>query len=266
MPALGNLATPGSLSSGFTVVTVGTGTCVPRLDRRGPCALVGGEGVRVAVDLGLGALHGMLQLGVRHSDLDAVAFTHLHPDHSAELVAFLFAANYDERPRTRPLQLLGGAGFARLVDSLEAAHGTWLAARGYRRQVRELAPGDVAELGGLRLRGGPACHVASSLAYRFEAAGRSAVITGDTGPCADLAEFARAADLLVAEASLPVGTCREGHLNAAQAGELASAAGVRRLVLTHLYPAAEAGDPAGAAALAFPGPVAVAADGACFRP
>lgn len=243
------------------VVTVGTGTCVPRLDRRGPCTLLDAPGYRVVVDLGLGALHGLLAAGVRHKDVDAVVFTHLHPDHTAELVSLLFAAGYDERPRTRPLTLVGGPGFGRFLEALRGAYGDWLDPRGYHLELRECAPGERLSLGPWSLLTGPARHHPSSLALRWEFSGRSFVITGDTGPDRGLARFARGADLLVAEASLPEGAAFDRHLTARQAGDLAREARAGALVLHHLYPSADRADPGRHAAEAFPGPVIVARDG-----
>jgi ribonuclease BN (tRNA processing enzyme) len=75
-------------------------------------------------------------------------------------------------------------------------------------------------------------------AVRLTAGGRSLVYTGDTGPSADVVELARGADLLLAEAAhaegpdLPPGL----HLTGRQAGEHAAAAGVGRLLITHVPP------------------------------
>ncbi|MBE0616355.1 MAG: MBL fold metallo-hydrolase, partial [Proteobacteria bacterium] len=80
-----------------------------------------------------------------------------------------------------------------------------------------------------------------------------------------LEDLARGADLLVLEASLPPGAGMGLHLTARQAGELAERAGAGRLVLTHLYPAAEAAGPGELASAAFAGEVRVAEDGLEFR-
>ena len=243
------------------VVTVGTGTCVPRLDRRGPCTLVEAGGFRLVVDLGLGSLHGLLEAGVPHHRVDAVLLTHLHPDHTTELVPLLFAARYDERPRVRPLRLLGGAGLRDFLAGLARAYGGWLEPGGYRLEVRELAPGDRVALGPWEVRAAGAVHIPSSLAYRFEGAGLSMAVTGDTGPAPGLAVFARGARLLLAEASLPEGEGFDRHLTARQAGEMAREAGVGRLVLHHLYPSADRDDPGRRAREVFGGEVIVARDG-----
>jgi ribonuclease Z len=70
--------------------------------------------------------------------------------------------------------------------------------------------------------------------------GRRIVITGDTGPCEALVEFAGSADFLISEATYcsdMVAKAQEyGHMTAAWAAETARRAKVRELVLTHVSP------------------------------
>lgn len=70
--------------------------------------------------------------------------------------------------------------------------------------------------------------------------GRRIVITGDTGPCEALVEFAASADVLISEATYcsdMVAKAQEyGHMTAAWAAETARRAKVRELVLTHISP------------------------------
>jgi ribonuclease BN (tRNA processing enzyme) len=92
-----------------------------------------------------------------------------------------------------------------------------------------------------------------AFAYRFDAADRSIVISGDTTRSDALVELARGADVLVHEALYPAGIDRlvagvpnasglkrsivSHHTTAEDVGRVAQAAGVATLVLSHLVPA-----------------------------
>jgi len=69
-------------------------------------------------------------------------------------------------------------------------------------------------------------------------AGRTVVITGDTRPCASVVDAAQGADLLVHEATFgdeEQDRAKEtGHSTAREAAQVALAAGVKRLVLSHV--------------------------------
>src|SRR5687767_3554705 len=94
--------------------------------------------------------------------------------------------------------------------------------------------------------------VVPSFAYRFDAADRSIVISGDTAPCDSLVELARGADVLVHEVMMVQAVERlvarvpnaarlkqsilSHHTSAEDAGRIAREAGVKLLVLSHFVP------------------------------
>ena len=96
--------------------------------------------------------------------------------------------------------------------------------------------------------------------------GRRVVVTGDTRPCEATADASRDADLLVHEATFADEEAERakdtGHSTAREAAEIARAAGVRRLVLTHISArySRDAGDLEREARSVFP-ETAVARDG-----
>lgn len=102
--------------------------------------------------------------------------------------------------------------------------------------------------------------------FRVAAGGVTIAVSADTRPCPALVEYAAGADLLIHEAygldTLAAEAHRFGHATAADAGRAAHAAGVRRLVLTHVRSSLHVNPTAlaGEAATLFDGPVTIARD------
>src|ERR687889_2807843 len=85
------------------ITVVGSGTVVPRLERRQSCVAVEAGGETLVFDLGSGAVRGMLHAGLDPFAVDRVFFTHFHPDHTVDLVTLLFTLKYGaEDERSRP--------------------------------------------------------------------------------------------------------------------------------------------------------------------
>jgi ribonuclease BN (tRNA processing enzyme) len=91
-------------------------------------------------------------------------------------------------------------------------------------------------------------------ALRLEAGGRTLVYSGDTGPCDGLVDLAAGADVFLAEAAHPEVEGLPGnlHLTGRQAGEHAVAAGVGRLLITHVPSWVDRGEQLRAAGAVFP--------------
>jgi ribonuclease BN (tRNA processing enzyme) len=96
--------------------------------------------------------------------------------------------------------------------------------------------------------------------------GRTLAYTGDTGLCPALDELAAEADLLLAEASFRDGDDNPAdlHLTGRQAGELATRAGARRLVLTHVPPWHRVSTMLAEASSVYAGPLDAATPGATY--
>jgi ribonuclease Z len=151
----------------------------------------------------------------------------------------------------------------KLLDlTLPGAEG-WLGARlGW----RELIPGKPTEVGETEVTPFSLDHGLECVGFRIAQPGAVAALSIDTRPTSEIAEHASGADLLVHDAYGPRSAAEQahamGHSTATEAGETARAAGVRRLVLTHLR-SSRFVDPAALAAEAetvFGGPVSAAQD------
>jgi ribonuclease BN (tRNA processing enzyme) len=89
----------------------------------------------------------------------------------------------------------------------------------------------------------PVEHNEESIAYRITSAGGySVVYSGDTDYSENLITLAKKADLLICESALPDDKGVKGHLTPSLAGEIATRAGVGKLVLTHFYPECDRAD------------------------
>lgn len=221
-------------------------------------------GPRVWVDAGSGTL-GPLQRHVGLGELDAIWISHLHADHTADLLTAYYGLWYADVRRNSPLPLYGPPGIAeRLAGFLTNGPARSPVEAAF--AVHELYGGHHARVGGLGLTSRAVSHGVPAFALRADAGGASLVYSGDTAPCPALTRLAGDCSLLLCEADStahPAGT-EPVHHTPEEAGDTARAARAGRLVVTHV---GRELTPAGAVARAADrcsGPVDHAAPGAVF--
>ncbi len=244
------------------VIVIGSGTAVPSLRRGSPALGIQAGETFLLLDMGPGTLRAMLHYGLDFNQIDVVGLSHHHPDHVADLVAFLFASRYRlGYTRQEPVQLVAAQGFREFHDRLRGVWGEWVEPPAGLLVVREMATdrADRFERNDVTIKTAPVQHLASSLAFRVEQGGRALVYSGDTDWSDSLIELSRGADLLILEAANPWKV--SGHLTPAEAGRLAALAGVPRVLLTHFYPPCDDVDLVAACRQEFPGEIIVAEDG-----
>lgn len=245
------------------VTVVGTGTAVPRLERRQSCVAIESGGETLVFDLGSGAVRGMVRAGLDPLAVDRIFFTHFHPDHTVDVVPLLFAMKYgSEEERSRPLAISGPEPFEEFWNSILNVWGEWMLGD-YPTTVSGLphrCPESL-ELRGCRLSWAPAEHRPESISYRLDSGNGAFVYTGDTEYCESVVELARGAHTLLIECSFPDDSPVPGHLTPSGAARISSEAGVERVVLTHVYPAADRPDLASEVARGYGGEVLLAEDG-----
>ena len=219
---------------------LGSGTAIPLNYRASPSLAVQIDGHLILLDIGPGTLRQLARIGLNHEGIERIFLTHFHPDHTADLVHFLFATKNPSTVRSRaPFSINGARGLTGFIARLQAAYGQWLTPPPGIMTLEEFNVGETTERDypEFRLIAGPTDHTPASLAYRLEnRSGKSIVYSGDTGYCDTIIELARGADLLVLEASFPDGKEVVGHLTPSQAGRIAALAGVELLMLIHFYP------------------------------
>jgi ribonuclease BN (tRNA processing enzyme) len=195
------------------------------------CYLVQHDGFSLLLDLGNGSF-GALQAVMDPADVDAVYLSHLHADHCLDAAPFVVWHRYSGRSDGRAVPLYAPVGADRRLATAYDPDGGPIDDV---FDITPVGPGDWT-VGPFQVTTVRTAHPVECYAVRLSAGGRSLVYTGDTGPSPAVVELARGADLLLAEAAyaecpdLPPGL----HLTGRQAGEHAAAAGVGRLLVTHV--------------------------------
>lgn len=202
----------------------------------------------------------MLDVGVTHRDIDLLLYTHIHPDHVADLVPILFACKYADLPREKEMLCIGGQGFKSYFEKLKDLYGSWIEPQSYRLAVKEICQETLAYRD-LKILSRPMAHISESVGYRIELKdGTSVTLSGDTDYCQNIVDLALEVDLLVLECSFPDGKKVEGHLTPSLAGRIALESRCKRLLLTHLYPVCDQFDIVGQCKKIYQGQIILAED------
>lgn len=221
---------------------LGSGTCVPYADRGSSGYALEVPGTSLLLDCGSGTAWKLARAGISYLDIDHVFLSHLHPDHTGDLVPFLFATKYAfgspyGSKREKPLKLWGGPGFADFFAALSNAYKDWILPEGL--SAEELGEG-ARDFGGFVLTSAAVPHIESSLAYRIDSGGKSLVYSGDTDFSDALIGLAHDADALLIECALPDEARKTtGHLTPDEVINIANRSGAKRVIVTHLYPACD---------------------------
>jgi ribonuclease BN (tRNA processing enzyme) len=266
---LAGLAAPRLIAApGDTKVTLLGTKGGPRVNkgRANPSNLVTAAGRSYVVDCGYGVTRQLVDAGFDAHQVRTILITHNHSDHMLELGPLVY--NAWAGGLREPIDVWGPPPLSKIVanflDSVAYDVGIRIEDEG-RPDLRNLvrvheleAPASesatVFERDGLKVTAARVRHppITYAYAYRFDAPDRSIVLSGDTTYSPELIALARGADVLVHEVMHLAGLDRllsrnpnaptlrkhliDSHTTTAQLGHVASEAGVKTLVLSHLVP------------------------------
>jgi ribonuclease BN (tRNA processing enzyme) len=261
--SLGTFAQGAEKRTRLILLGTGGGPRVLVPGRAKPANLLIINGAAYVIDCGSGVAQQFVRAGFSLSMLRYIFITHHHSDHNLDYGNLIYSA-WAAGLRSRvvaygppPINSMTQTYWELNKFDIE----TRIADEG-RPDLRQLVIAHEFDRGGLvmqnedvRVTTVQVFHppVTQSYGYRFDAADRSIVISGDTGYSPELIKLAAGADVLVHEvmhlvgvenllkrvpnaATLRVNLVRH-HTLTEDVGKVAAAAGVKMLVLTHFVPA-----------------------------
>ncbi|MBF0232171.1 MAG: MBL fold metallo-hydrolase [Desulfamplus sp.] len=221
------------------ITILGSGTCFPLVHRSSCSILIENDKSKLLFDIGAGTIRRLTEANKSIFDISMIFLSHFHPDHSGELVSFLFSSKYALGVcRDTPFSVIGGKGFIDFYDRLKNAFGEWIELPNNILQLQEINDKGIDKIffKDFIIETSSVKHREESIAYKISVNGKSVVYSGDTDYCQSLIDLAKNCDILISECSLPDDMKIDGHLTPSLAGKIASEANVKKLILTHIYP------------------------------
>ncbi len=246
--------------SGVEIVFLGTGYPAPDAGRQGPSLAIVSNGKAYLVDVGTGVVrqaHSAFERGVPALDpatLDIAFLTHLHSDHTLGLPDLILTPWVLRR--AKPLDLYGPSGTKAMAEHILEAYAEDIRIRitgleganttGYKVAAHDVQPGKIYQDANVNVTAFLVKHGSwkEALGYRFEAGGKSIVISGDTSPADSIVDACNGCDVLIHEvyggSVVPTSSgaawmqyMKAFHTSAAELGEIASKSRTKKLILTH---------------------------------
>ncbi|MCX7920433.1 MAG: MBL fold metallo-hydrolase [Clostridia bacterium] len=192
---------------------------------------------RLLIDCGSGVVSNV-QRFTRLEELNAIVLTHLHSDHISDMSVLKYAIKV-KQSKGKDVKAIDV--FAPDEPSEE-----------YNRlnlegifNLKTITEKTVLNYGALQLSFCEMKHPVKSLAIMVESGGKRMVFSGDTAWNENIIRFAKDCDLLMLDANLLDNEKKDdnvSHLTARECGVVAREAGVKKLLLTHLWPEYDVSD------------------------
>ena len=213
---------------------------------------------RILFDCGPGIWRALNESRSGAGNLHHIIISHFHVDHFSDIAPFLMARYLILDNINQPLSLTGPEGIGEWYEKVKNYCGSWAERLPVEVQEAKHGPG----IPGYQLRSALTGHSDNSLCFRLEdIAGNTFFYSGDTDENDAVRILAGKCDLALIESSNTEKSKVEGHLTPGRAAKLAEEAGVKTLLLTHMYPEVSHAYAMSEAKKYFSGEIIIARDG-----
>ncbi len=209
--------------------------------------LVTANNVKLLLDCSDGTRGQLAKCGLTSLDIDAIFFSHFHPDHFSpncflqDYLVRWHTNHFNNKQEKLSLDIFGPKGLTeKIVNNWEAAWGEGQfkikLLENIDLHIRELANGETLEYKGIAITAHKVVHGdREALAYKLQDSNKSLAYSGDATICEGLIAAAQDADVFLCEAALPTEGLESNkrHVNAGGAARVAIQANTKKLVLTH---------------------------------
>lgn len=275
----------------FSVTIIGSGNPQYNPERSQPSALVQYKGTTFLVDMGNGTMAHLEELGLTgRNSPDALFLTHHHIDHNAEFIPMV----QTELMYGKEFLIAGPSPIDEMVNYTKefykedlnyrmSGRGKTFDENNTKEVVKVLKGGETFEYKGVKISTIEVPHSIKTIAYRFDADGKSIVVTGDLSYSDQLQKLAKDVDVLVIDGktasngngagrtnqSRPNGNQQnaanesvKAHSSIDEIAKMAAECNAKTMVLTHLssQPVDEEATSKRYSDLGFKGKIIVAAD------
>jgi len=246
-------------SEELSAVVIGSGSPKFNTERSGPSVLISYQNHYFLLDMGNGTQAQLNKIGVKIKQLDGLFFTHHHLDHNEEFAPILIRSLLANKEVT----ILGPKQTQSFYEGLITLYNDDINYRLAKSQrtlesakmkihLENLEGGESLNLYGVNITVAKVNHTIDALSYRFDAGGRSIVVSGDLTYSKALSQLAKNADYLLMDSGGTIKSSgkkqRKGqlktsegsakkkisaHVNLDESSRMAVEAKVKTLILTH---------------------------------
>ncbi len=214
---------------------LGTGTAVP-IKRGLPCILFKVDSDLYLFDVGEGCQQRIIKMGLGLVKVKAIFITHMHGDHYLGLFGLFQSMHLLDK--NTELTIVSPPELIKLIEYYGSMR---LIRIRYPFEMIRVDDGEVYSDNKIRVQAYSVDHGIPAWGYVIDVGNKYRIVySGDTRPTENTIKVAEKADLLIHESTFTSSeeteAHEEGHSTAADAAIIASKAGVKNLVLTHISP------------------------------